>query len=536
MNNRVHWGSTIVIDGGLLIADNQCHRYIYLYEAMTLQIFGNIPKAPFMFHVKHKLNLPQKLNFHTKLNANPLSVSPVLPQMGQSSSSHAHPGSRKKHNNTTVPNSNSPRERNGSITTNGCTGGVVSAKGFLRRASSLSGTPTSKLRSMRSPFSKRKGSKRNGQLSATFTAPNAINVETLDINSATEEQLMTLPGIDRRLAQNVVEYRGRIGGRFQKIDDLAVVSGMGAARLDKIRSEVCVRRVSRPVPTATVGQSSLNGSMSSRTPSIDSVSTGNAPQMDLLSTSSTMPRLGRLNINTASVFDLQQLPGLNQELAAKIVEYRTRRHYGFKTVDHLLKVKGISSNRLAMIRPFVTVEVSEDSVSFNSFSSTPLKTSTLQHNNNHHPSRLPSSAMNNNKFSFDGVDGESAPPTPGPLTSSHRKSVSVPMRMNYKLVNGYKNAPVDDIFELLGAYSHRPVVAEDFRYERNGNRAIRVASWNLDRMSMAKADNPGVLEVICRTVLENKLSVVSWRKEEKKTFLKKFINCHLIFSRSPSKK
>lgn len=409
--------------------------------------------------------------------------------MGQSSSHGPH---RKKHhhhlytqshnNNNGINHSqDESRDGSGSISMNGCTGGVTT-KGFLRRASSLSGTPSSKLRNMRSPFGKRK-SKRNGPLSATFIAPNAANVETLDINSATEEQLMTLPGVDRRLAQSVVDYRGRIGGRFIKVDDLALVSGMGAARLDKIRSEICVRRCA-----ARPDKGSLNGSISSRTPSIDSVSTGNVTVDGLGS------RLGQCNVNTATVFDLQQLPGLNQELAAKIVEYRSRKG-GFKTVDHVLKVKGISSNRLRQIRPFLKATSSEDTMSSNSFSSTPLKTSTL----------LPGSALN--QLSFDG--DSSAPPTPGPLTSSHRKSVSVPMRMNYKLVNGYKNAPVDDIFELLGAYSHRPVVAEEFYYERNGNRVIRMASWNLDRMSMAKAENPGVLEVVCRTILENKLSIVS---------------------------
>lgn len=366
---------------------------------------------------------------------------------------------------------------------NGCHGGV-SARGLLRRASSLTGTSSSKLRGMRSPFAKRK--KRSGPLSATFTAPNAV--ETMDINTATEEQLMTLPGVDRRLAQNVVEYRGRIGGRFQKIDDLALVSGMGAARLDKIRSEICVRRMQQQQQSARGGPTtSLNGSLSSRTPSIDSVSTTNGPTGDG-SAAGTLPRIAPLNVNTATVFELQQLPGLNQELAAKVVEYRQKKG-GYKTVEHVRKVKGISSRRLLQLRPFLFAH-SEDSMSFSSFSSTPLKLSKNQ-----------SSAMNNSCT-------ESAPPTPGPLTSSHRKSVSVPMRMNLKLVNGYKNAPVDDIFELLGAYSHRPVVADDFRYERNGSRALRVASWNLDRMSMGKADNPGVLEVICRTILENKLSIV----------------------------
>lgn len=410
--------------------------------------------------------------------------------MGQSSShgpSRSSPHSANTHSTS----------RNGSISTNGCNPGV-SAKGLLRRASSLTGTPTGKLRAMRSPFSKRRTSKRSGPLSATFTAPNAANVETMDINVATEEQLMTLPGIDRRMAQNIVDYRGRIGGKFQKIDDLALVSGMGATRLDKIRGEICVRR-------ANPQKSSLNGSLSSRTPSIDSVSTMNQTSGDFgTANGGSLPRSVPLNVNTATVFELQQLPGLNQELAAKIVEYR-RRKGGFKSVEHLRKVKGLSTRRLQHLNQFLCAH-SEDSVSFSSFTSTPLKSSTL----------LPppasqgyggNSAMNSSFLST----ADSAPPTPGPLTSGHRKSASVPMRMNYKLVNGggYRNVPEDDIFELLGAYSHRPVVADDFRYERNGNRALRVASWNLDRMSMAKAENPGVLEVICRTILENKLSIVS---------------------------
>jgi len=53
---------------------------------------------------------------------------------------------------------------------------------------------------------------------------------------------MTLPGITRKIAQNIVDHRNLIGGRFQKIDDLALVSGMGAEKLEKIRPEICAKR------------------------------------------------------------------------------------------------------------------------------------------------------------------------------------------------------------------------------------------------------------------------------------------------------
>lgn len=64
--------------------------------------------------------------------------------------------------------------------------------------------------------------------------------------------------------------------------------------------------------------------------------------------------------------------------------------------------------------------------------------------------------------------------------------------------------PVKDIFELLCAYSQRPYVDEQFTKKRDGRAALRLASWNLTAMTADKAENPGVREVVCRTVLENR--------------------------------
>lgn len=145
---------------------------------------------------------------------------------------------------------------------------------------------------------------------------------------------MTLSGINRTLAERIIEHRAIIGGRFQKIDDLALVSGIGALKLEQIRPEICVKRN----PNPSVGESDC----SSRTPSMDSV----------LSRPSFREGKTLLNINTASVFDLQQLNGLNQELAAKIVDYRIRKG-PFKSLDQLLKIKGISAIRLGTIRQYL---------------------------------------------------------------------------------------------------------------------------------------------------------------------------------------
>lgn len=62
----------------------------------------------------------------------------------------------------------------------------------------------------------------------------------LDLNTATAEQLEAIPGIGPVLAQRIVEYR-RLNGRFQSVDDLLQVQGIGQKRLERMRPYVTVR-------------------------------------------------------------------------------------------------------------------------------------------------------------------------------------------------------------------------------------------------------------------------------------------------------
>ena len=78
------------------------------------------------------------------------------------------------------------------------------------------------------------------------------------MNTATEEQLAALPGLSAPLAANIVAHRAALGG-FQQPEDLALVNGVGAARLHRIRAGLCVGRVdnrSVPILASDVLQSS----------------------------------------------------------------------------------------------------------------------------------------------------------------------------------------------------------------------------------------------------------------------------------------
>ena len=59
-------------------------------------------------------------------------------------------------------------------------------------------------------------------------------VEKVNINTAAQEELETLPGIGEVLAQRIVEYREEHGA-FTAAEDLLAVEGIGEKRLDEIR-------------------------------------------------------------------------------------------------------------------------------------------------------------------------------------------------------------------------------------------------------------------------------------------------------------
>ncbi|KAL5021060.1 hypothetical protein ScPMuIL_000215 [Solemya velum] len=315
-----------------------------------------------------------------------------------------------------------------------------------------------------------RGHKRN--LSATFSmtimdddgTPNLLN-----INNATEEELMTLPGIPRCTAKNIIEYRKHIGG-FKRVEDLALVTGVGATKLNHIRAEICCFAVKRLDSSRGVTPSGSKSDLEA---------------LDRVSRNSSLGSSGKINLNTSNVFQLMKVRGITQTLAENIVTYRNKKGL-FQNLDELVKVKGMEPLILTAVRNQLTLETVEN------VSSKP-------------------------RFYLNGEL-----PTDNGISRTTHSAIHA----NYSSSDSKISPYIKDFLEVFIEYienSARPEVTPfDFKHKRR--KVVRVASWNVERLSVDKAKNPGVRDVICMTILENGLGLIAFQELADKEALDEICN------------
>ncbi len=64
-------------------------------------------------------------------------------------------------------------------------------------------------------------------------------VDRINLNTATQSELETLPGIGPVMARRIIEYREQEGG-FKKTEDLTLVHGIGAKTYESLKNRVTV--------------------------------------------------------------------------------------------------------------------------------------------------------------------------------------------------------------------------------------------------------------------------------------------------------
>lgn len=67
------------------------------------------------------------------------------------------------------------------------------------------------------------------------------------------------------------------------------------------------------------------------------------------------PLLNAININAASIDELEKLPHIGRKTADSIVQFRTE-NGPFRRTEHLLQIRGISEKRFLELRQYLRTE------------------------------------------------------------------------------------------------------------------------------------------------------------------------------------
>jgi competence protein ComEA len=152
----------------------------------------------------------------------------------------------------------------------------------------------------------------------------ARDAAPVNINTASEKELQELPGVGEATAKKIVA-----GRPYGSVDDLAK-AGISSSTIGKLRSSATVGGGSAAPAPATAAKSPAGKG----TPS------------------PAAKAVGPVDLNTASLKDLEELPGVGEATAKKIVAGRP-----YNSVDDLAKA-GVSKSTIEKLRPGATVSAS----------------------------------------------------------------------------------------------------------------------------------------------------------------------------------
>ena len=149
-----------------------------------------------------------------------------------------------------------------------------------------------------------------------------------DLRTVTQKELITIPGIGSKRAEDIIKYRDENG--FTKTSDLKNVKGIGDATYLKISKYLIPFGKETSKKEKEVEINTIKDTVKSN-------------------------KTNKININTATKKDFMTIKGIGPSKAQKIIDLRNQLGE-FTSLEQLLEVKGIGKKTLEKMRPYLCLQ------------------------------------------------------------------------------------------------------------------------------------------------------------------------------------
>ena len=158
----------------------------------------------------------------------------------------------------------------------------------------------------------------------------------IELNTASVEELMCIDGIGEYTAYKIIEYARMYG--FYSVEELLNIDGIGTVKLAQISQYVYVNSsVLPPKPETSVQTTEIT-----------------TEYTEINTEPVTETIVSRVNINKCNKYELMQLPGIDESLAEKIIEFRETIG-GYLKIEELSLVDGMTNDKLSAIWNYIYI-------------------------------------------------------------------------------------------------------------------------------------------------------------------------------------